>query len=229
MTSRSSPSSRSTNANANGAASPTAAPASTSTRRTRSPCATSHGRHHRRALVQVRARAGGRPWKAAPTTRRGRRGEADDVTLHRDGDGRDGHHRRHVPRLAAGVRRPRRVHSLPPGPHGATRPPQARPRDPERGRLRRPRRDQHERDGLREQPRRQRRPTCSSLDLLRFARHQVGSQTTTSPTSWRSTRLDWAGIETLKDGDERYLVGDPRTGSAFRHRPRRLRSGACTS
>lgn len=52
-----------------------------------------------------------------------------------------------------------------------------------------------------------------ALDVIRFARNQVElgfyvpNGTVLHPTTW-------ATIETLKDGDERYLIGDPRSGGS---------------
>lgn len=53
------------------------------------------------------------------------------------------------------------------------------------------------------------------LDVLRFAKYEVGDNNYVPDFTVLNT-LDWAIIETLKDGDERYLIGDPRSGNAFR-------------
>ena len=51
------------------------------------------------------------------------------------------------------------------------------------------------------------------LDVIRFARNQV-ELANYMPNYVALHPTDWAGIETLKDGDERYLIGDPRTGGS---------------
>lgn len=55
--------------------------------------------------------------------------------------------------------------------------------------------------------------TVQKLDVLRFARNQV-ELNFFAPNFSVLHPTDWAGIETLKDGDEKYLIGDPRTGGS---------------
>jgi hypothetical protein len=52
------------------------------------------------------------------------------------------------------------------------------------------------------------------LDIIRFGRLQV-ELADYMPDGVVLHPTDWAGIETLKDGDERYLIGDPRTGGSM--------------
>ena len=54
-----------------------------------------------------------------------------------------------------------------------------------------------------------------ALDLIRFAKLQVTLQNYIPDTAVIDP-TEWASMETLKDADERYLIGDPRTGNAFR-------------
>jgi HK97 family phage major capsid protein len=52
-----------------------------------------------------------------------------------------------------------------------------------------------------------------ALDVVRFARNQV-ELANFMPNYLALHPTDWAAIETKKDGDERYLVGDPKTGGS---------------
>ena len=54
-----------------------------------------------------------------------------------------------------------------------------------------------------------------ALDLIRFAKLQVTLQNY-MPDTAAIDPTEWAVMETLKDGEQRYLIGDPRTGNAFR-------------